>query len=312
MAASASAVEAMQQPVPEAIVAVAQHPRWTIYRHRLPVRIMHWVNVVCMTVLLGSGLAIFNAHPHLYWGEQSDFGHPLLEIVAMRGADGQYHGALRMGTHTFATDGVLGVSIGPTGSRQVRAFPTWATLPGPQSLALGRKWHFTFAWLFAINGTLYLLWTFASGHFRRDLAPTSRDWRGFGRSLIDHVQFKHPHGEQATRYNVLQKLAYLAVIGVLAPGMVLTGLSMSPHFDPALGWLLDLFGGRQSARTLHFICAFSLLAFVAIHLFEVLIAGAFNHVRSMLTGWYAVPGGRDAQSPGTDSSMASSATGDRR
>lgn len=295
--ASTGAMDTMPAPAPAALATAAPPGRWTVYRHRLPVRITHWLNVVCMTVLLGSGLSIFNAHPHLYWGEQSDFERPLLEIVALRGADGQYHGALRVGAHRFDTDGVLGVSTGPSGKPQARAFPTWATLPGPQNLALGRKWHFSFAWLLAINGAAYLLWALGSGHLRRDLAPTQADWRGFGRSVVDHALLRHPQGEQATRYNVLQKLAYLAVIGVLAPGMLLTGLAMSPHFDPVMGWLLDLLGGRQSARTVHFIFAFALLAFVAIHLFELLVAGAVNHVRSMLTGWYDVPGGWDAERP---------------
>lgn len=267
-------------------------PAWTIYRHRLPVRIMHWINVVCMTVLLGSGLQIFNAHPHLYWGEQSTFGHAAFEIGAVRGSNGQYHGVTRIGLHTLASDGVLGVSKGMDGQPQRRAFPSWATLPGPQNLALGRKWHFTFAWIFVINGTLYLLWSFASRHFSRDLAPTKTDWRGFFRSIVDHALLRHPHGEAATRYNVLQKLAYLAVIFVLVPGIVLMGLAMSPQFDTVLGGVVEAVGGRQSARTIHFILAMSLLAFVAIHVFELLVAGVFNHLHSMITGWYAVPGGR--------------------
>ncbi|MBS0193412.1 MAG: cytochrome b/b6 domain-containing protein [Proteobacteria bacterium] len=281
----------MAQPAPLETTPAA---RWRVYRHRLPVRLLHWINVVCFFVMIGSGLSIFNAHPHLYWGRQSDFAHPVFEIVAMRGADGKYHGTTRIGTHAIATDGLLGVSKGMDGRPSVRAFPTWATLPGPQSLALGRQWHFSFAWIFAINGLLYLLWSFASRHLGRDLAPTKSDWRGILRSIIDHALLRHPHGEAATRYNVLQKLAYLAVVLVLLPGMVLTGLAMSPHMDVAMGWLLDLLGGRQSARTVHFIFAGCIVAFVAIHLFELLVAGVFNHVRSMVTGWYEVPGGKPA------------------
>lgn len=273
-------------------------PAWTIYRHRLPVRIMHWINVVCMTVLLGSGLQIFNAHPHLYWGEQSTFGKAVFEIGAIRDRDGHYRGVTRIGGHMFPTDGVLGVSRGADGQPQRRAFPSWATLPGPQWLALGRKWHFTFAWIFVINGLLYLLWTILSRHLARDLAPTRSDWRGFFRSIVDHALLRHPHGEAATRYNVLQKLAYLAVIFVLVPGIVLMGLAMSPQFDTVLGSVVEWVGGRQSARTIHFILAMSLLAFVAIHVFELLVAGVFNHLRSMITGWYAVPGGRDAVATG--------------
>ncbi|HTA65267.1 MAG TPA: cytochrome b/b6 domain-containing protein [Xanthomonadaceae bacterium] len=289
MAATQAAVEDLARPVPVPV----QPPAWTIYRHRLPVRIMHWINVICMFVMVGSGLSIFNAHPHLYWGAQSNFGHAVFETAALQGNDHQWHGVTRIAGHQFDTDGVLGVSAGADGRPKPRAFPSWATLPGPQSLAMGRKWHFTFAWIFAINGSLYLLWAFASRHFSRDLAPTGADWRGFFRSVIDHAKFKHPHGEEATRYNILQKLAYLVVILVFGPGIVLMGLAMSPHMDSVLGWLVDLVGGRQSARTIHFLIAFGFIGFVLIHVFEVLISGVFNQLRSMITGYYDVPGGKD-------------------
>ncbi len=266
----------------------AQPPAWTIYRHRLPVRIMHWINVICLFVMVGSGLQIFNAHPALYWGKQANFSAPLLMLGSAQDQGGNLRGVTQIGDHHFTTTGVLGVSAAANGKPRARGFPSWATLPGPQSLAMGRQWHFTFAWIFAINGTLYLLWTFLSKHFSRDLAPTGRDWRGIGRSIIDHMKFKHPHGEQATRYNVLQKLAYLVVILLLGPGIVLMGLAMSPNMDSILGWLVDLVGGRQSARTIHFIIAFGFIGFVLIHVFEVLVAGVWNEIRSMITGYYKV------------------------
>jgi thiosulfate reductase cytochrome b subunit len=265
-----------------------QPPAWTIYRHRLPVRIMHWINVICLFVMVGSGLAIFNAHPALYLGQQSHFDKPLLMLGAAQNSDGSLRGVTRIGSHEFTTTGVLGVSSGADGKPRARGFPSWATLPGPQSLALGRQWHFTFAWIFAINGTLYLLWTLLSRHFSRDLAPTGSDWRGIGRSIIDHAKFKHPHGEEATRYNILQKLVYLVVILVFGPGIVLMGLAMSPNMDSVLGWLVDLVGGRQSARTIHFIIAFGFIAFVLIHVFQVLVSGVWNQLRSMITGNYTV------------------------
>ena len=265
-----------------------QPPAWTIYRHRLPVRIMHWINVICLFVMVGSGLSIFNAHPALYLGQQSHFDQPLLMLGAAQNSDGSLRGVTRIGSHEFTTTGVLGVSAGANGKLRARGFPSWATLPGPQSLALGRQWHFTFAWIFAINGSLYLLWTLLSKHFSRDLAPTGRDWRGIGRSIIDHAKFKHPHGEEATRYNILQKLAYLVVILIFGPGIVLMGLAMSPNMDSVLGWLVDLVGGRQSARTIHFIIAFGFIAFVLIHVFEVLVSGVWNQLRSMITGNYTV------------------------
>ena len=219
------------------------------YRHRLPVRIMHWINVACLFILLMSGLQVFNAHPALYWGEISNFRAPWLAL----------HG-----------------------------FPGWATIPSYRSLADGRRWHFFFAWLFAINGLAYLTWSALSRHLRRDLWPTKQDWRGMGRSVIEHLRFKHPTGEAATRYNILQRLAYLGVVLVLGPGIVLMGLAMSPHLDSVLGWLVDLVGGRQSARTIHFLVAMAFVAFILIHVVMVLVTGPINQIRAMITGRYAI------------------------
>jgi thiosulfate reductase cytochrome b subunit len=265
-----------------------------LYRHRLPVRLMHWTNVVCLFVLLGSGLQIFNAHPALYWGEASKFGKPAFALTGKPDASGVPRGQTRIGSHAFATDGVLGASKNLLGAHVARGFPTWATIPGAKSLADGRRWHFFFAWLFVLNGAAYLLWSLASRHLARDLWPTWPDLRGMGHSIVEHLKFKHPTGDAAARYNVLQKLAYLAVILVLIPGVILMGLGMSPDFDVLLGWLLDIVGGRQSARTWHFIFAMALLAFVAIHVFMVIVSGPVNQVRSMLTGRYDIPVEEDA------------------
>jgi thiosulfate reductase cytochrome b subunit len=258
-----------------------------VLRHRWPVRLMHWINALCLFVLLGSGLQIFNAHPALYWGKFSDFAHPALSMHGVRAADGQLHGILTVGSHAFDTTGVLGASR-EDGKLESRGFPAWATLPGPRSLAMGRSWHFFFAWLLVINGISFLLYAWFSHHAGRDLLPNGPDWRGFGRSLLDHLRFKHPQGEDALRYNILQKLAYVGVIYVLAPVIVLMGLAMSPHMDSVLGWLVSLVGGRQSARTIHFIAAMGFVTFIAIHLFMVLITGPLNQLRGMITGRFAI------------------------
>jgi thiosulfate reductase cytochrome b subunit len=275
------------------------HRRERFYRHRLPVRIMHWVNVLCFFVMLMSGLGIFNAHPNLYWGRESDFDHPLLSMGAVTGPDGMPHGVTRVGTHTFSTDGVLGASRASDGSRKVeRGFPSWATIPGPQYLATARNWHLFFAWIFVINGIAYIGYAIGSGHLRRDLVPTEPELRGIGGSIRDHLLLRHPAGESAKRYNVLQILTYLIVIFVLLPLIVVAGLAMSPRMDTlfGVGWV-DWLGGRQSARTLHFIAAFSLLAFVLIHVFEVIVTGLWNNLRSMITGDYAIPAEKPEASP---------------
>jgi thiosulfate reductase cytochrome b subunit len=258
------------------------------YRHRLPVRIMHWTNVVCLFVLIGSGLQIFIAHPALYWGDISNFAKPALSLTGKPGSDGKLRGTTQVGSFRADTTGFLGVSRNLMGKDAVRAFPTWATIPGAKNLAQGRRWHFFFAWVFVINGALYWLWSWRARHLREDLLPTKPELRGIGASIVEHAKFRHPTGEAATRYNVLQKLAYLAVIFVLAPGVVLMGLAMSPHMDSVLGWMVDLVGGRQSARTWHFIIAFAFIGFILIHLFMVLVTGPVNQIRAMLTGNYRI------------------------
>ena len=122
----------------------------------------------------------------------------------------------------------------------------------------------------------------------RDLAPTSSDLRSIGQSIVDHLKFKHPTGEAAKRYNVLQKLAYLAVIFVLLPLIILMGMAMSPWLDSLWPGWIDVFGGRQSARTIHFVAAWLLVAFVLIHVFEVIVSGFWNHLRSMITGRFRI------------------------
>jgi thiosulfate reductase cytochrome b subunit len=259
------------------------------YRHRLPVRIMHWINVLAFFILLMSGLQIFNAHPALNWGKSSYTGKPaVLEMGAAQTADGRVIGATRVFDHMFETTGVLGLSKDSSGEWVERGFPQWATIPGPQWLSMGRRWHLFFAWLFVINGISYVIYSIVSRHLARDLVPTKTDWRSVGRSIIDHLLLRHPRGEAEKRYNVLQKLAYLVIIFGVLPLAVATGLSMSPGMNSVFAGWVDVFGGRQSARTLHFIAAFVLVAFLLIHVFEVIVSGFWNNLRSMITGRFRV------------------------
>ncbi|MCC7266418.1 MAG: cytochrome b/b6 domain-containing protein [Caulobacteraceae bacterium] len=256
-----------------------------IRRHSLPVRIAHWVNAAAFVLLLASGLQIFNAHPALYWGQKSDFDRPWVAMTPSGSADGRLIGVTEVAGRRFDTTNLLGVSDG-----QARGFPAWATLPSYRSLAEGRRWHFAMAWLFAINGALYLLWTFLSGHLFRDLWPTREQSRPrhIFKDILDHARLRFPKGEEARRYNVIQKWAYLAVILVLLPLMVLTGLCMSPGFNAVAPWLVEAFGGRQSARTIHFLSASGLVLFFLVHLSLVALSGLWNNLRSMVTGRYAI------------------------
>ena len=205
-------------------------------------------------------------------------------------------GWTKIGNTPFDTTGVLGVFMDQDGYLSGRAFPYWITLPSYASLAEGRRWHFFFAWLFAINGLVYLIYGFLRRHFQRDIAPTRADLRSIGRTILDHLKFKRARGEEAKRYNVLQKLTYIAVIFVLLPLMILTGLSMSPGANSAVQWLPQLFGGRQSARAIHFISGSLIVLFVLVHVLEVFIVGFFNEMRSMITGWFAIR----PEKPGTE------------
>jgi thiosulfate reductase cytochrome b subunit len=259
-----------------------------IRRHTVTVRILHWVNFVTLTVMLMSGLQIFNAHPALYWGASSEFSRPLLRMEAMQDDQGHTWGVTRVGSRTFVTTGIFGWSRGGDGSFTERGFPRWATLPSSTWLAMGRLWHFFFAWILVVNGALYVLLGLASGHLRRDLWLTRADWKGLGHTFLEHLRLRFPEGEEARRYNGLQKLAYLFVIFIVGPLIVLTGLTMSPTMDAGFPWLLWLFHGRQSARTIHFICAMTLLGFFIVHIAMVILSGVWNNVRSMITGRYAI------------------------
>jgi len=271
--------EAAVPTLPTSCVVVKER----LYRHSLPVRLSHWLNVVCLFILIMSGLQIFNAHPALYWGDRSDRDRPLLSIRPVRTEDGNIRGITTILGHSFDTTGVLGYSNGSG-----RAFPSWATIPSGRWLAMGRQWHLFFAWVFVVNGLIFTVYALMSRHLTRDLAPTGKDLGGIGKAVKDHIRLRHPKGDEAGRYNVLQKLAYLGVLFGLAPLIVLTGLTMSPTIDAAFPWLLTIFGGRQAARTIHFIACSSFVGFAVIHVSQVMLTGFFNNIRSMITGWFVI------------------------
>lgn len=258
-----------------------------VRRHRLSTRLWHWISAVTMVILLMSGLMIFNAHPRLYWGQYgANPDHAWLEI----GSDGG-QGFLRIGSQSIATTGFLGQWTDRTGQSRARAFPEWATIPSGYDLGMSRRWHLSFAWLFATALAAYGLRSLTNGHLRGDLLPRRDELHAhhIWQDIRHHATLNFPKGVAALRYNILQKAAYLGVLCVLLPTMVLTGMTMSPGLDAALPWLLDVFGGRQSARSIHFIAAALLVLFVLVHLAMVVLAGPFNEIRSMITGWFRLP-----------------------
>ncbi len=283
---------AVSEPSQVAGAQAAPPQREVIYRHAVVVRVTHWINVLCLTLLLMSGLRLFNYHPALYWGNYGYRGVPAVVSIgsAIDPDSGEPVGVTRIAGWSFVTTGVLGVSYDSERGMVARAFPAWLTLPGEPGLALARDWHFLMAWLFVANGAVYLLFGVLNGHFRRDLAPAADQLRArhILADLWDHLRLRVPRGEAARRYNVLQKLAYLAVVFLLLPVMVLSGLTMSPAVTAAVPGLFDLFGGRQSARTIHFLVANLLVLFVLVHVVEVFLAGVVNGMRSMITGRYVI------------------------
>lgn len=248
-------------PIDEPVETEPPAPPRLAYRHRLPTRIWHWLNALTVIVMLMSGLMILNAHPRLYWGLYgANFDHAWLALPA-------------------------------------RPFPGWATIPSTYDLAAARRWHLAFAWILVIGLLLFLFVSLWNRHVQRDLAPRPQELapKHIWQDIREHARLNFPQGEEALRYNTLQKLSYVGVIFVLLPLMILTGLTMSPGMDATWPWLLDLFGGRQSARSIHFLAASALLLFVVVHLLMVVLAGPINEIRSMITGRFRVPPQRDVR-----------------
>lgn len=254
-----------------------------VYRQRLTTRLTHWIWAISFFFLLMSGLQIFNARSTLYLGQQSgfQFDNSVLRMSADDTSDGPAGRTVVLGK-TFNTNGVLGASR-ENGEQTQRGFPSWSTLPGPTDLATGRVIHFFFAWVLVCTLLVWFLVSIFNGHLGKDVAPGPSDLQNLPYDFVEHLKF---HFDNGGKYNSLQKLTYAIVLLLLFPLMIATGLTMSPGMDAFAPWLLDVFGGRQTARTIHFITMTSLVLFVIVHLAMVLAAGPLNEMRSMITGWY--------------------------
>jgi len=266
-----------------------------IYRQSIWTRVTHWVWVVCLFFLLATGLNIFNAHPTLYFGQQSGFpelqsnGQSLnnawLEIGAVNTDDGGARGQTTILGHSFDTTGVLGMSGDPA-NPDFRGFPAAITIPSYYDLGTSRVIHFFFAWILVTTLVVWLIASILNRHIL-GIPPTLRDLRHLPRDVLDHLRLRFEHGRQ---YNVLQKLAYSGVFFILFPLIILTGLTMSPGMDAAWPWLLQLFGGRQTARSIHFLTMSAFVLFFVIHIVMVILANPINELRQMITGRYRASG----------------------
>lgn len=242
--------------------------------------------------LLLSGLQIFNAHPTLYIGDQSGFAFDNTALsIGTNNTDKGQRGITELFGIRFDTTGVLGLS-GPSGQMQAQAFPSWATIPSHQDLATGRVVHFFFAWVLVFTLITWLIVSVINGHLRRDIAPGIEDFKNLPNDIGNHARLRFFHHRN---YGPLQKLAYAGVLLVLLPLMVLTGLAMSPGVNAIVPIIAEVFGGRQTARTIHFATMVLLVLFFFIHIVMVIAAGPINELRSMITGWY-----RTDTEPGKD------------
>jgi thiosulfate reductase cytochrome b subunit len=279
----------LQSDPPIAAAASIDAPRGgdIVYRHRLVTRIWHWINATAIIVMLMSGLMIFNAHPRLYWGQYgANYDKAWLQIGTTPTS-----GFLEINGTKINTTGVLGRWKGPDGNERTNAFPYWATIPSSYNLAIARRWHLAFALILGFGLLFYLIASLINRHVQRDLALRREEIRPshIWHDIKDHARLRFPTGAAALRYNILQKFAYIGVIFIVIPTLIGTGLTLSPGMNASWSWLLDLFGGRQSARSIHFIAAMLMVLFIVVHLALVVLAGPINEVRSMITGRYRLP-----------------------
>ena len=245
------------QSVPEELVAgpaPLSRAAAQASRHSVLVRTTHWIGALSFIALLVSGIEIVISHPRFYWGENGNVLTPVLFKLPIPSSR----------------------ALVPTGYGYVL----------PDQNGWSRYLHFQAAWLAVLTGLVYIAAGFVAGHFRKDLLPRGEElsWRALWTTMASHVRFERPNAADAGSYNLLQRLSYLFVIFVLFPLILWTGLAMSPAFTSAFPASVDLLGGRQSARTLHFFVATSLLLFLLVHVGMVWFAGFRSRMRGMITG----------------------------
>jgi len=264
-----------------------------ILRHRLPVRLWHWTSALAVAGLLFTGFCILNVHPRFYWGEVGNAYTPAFlaldssEPGGPRPATHPAPAVLVVGDRRFDVTGHLGV-VADAGNDGLYFLITNT----PESWHFGamRAWHFAIAWILVLGWVSYTVYLIASGQLRSRLLPSVSQLRprAVASDVLNHLRFHRSTGEEAKSYNLLQKLSYILVIFVLLPLMVLTGLAMSNAIAARFPEVYFLLGGRESDRTIHFLCASALVLFVVIHVAQLFVAGFLNEMRSMITGRFAI------------------------
>jgi thiosulfate reductase cytochrome b subunit len=225
----------------------------------LLVRVTHWITVISFLALLVSGIEILISHPRFYWGETGNSGTPVLFKIPIPSSR----------------------STVPSGYGYVL----------PDQNGWSRYLHFEAAWALVLTGLLYVIYGLWTLHFRQNLfpAPADRTWSAVRSVVAKHLRLAPTSESDAHSYNALQRVTYLLVIFVLAPFVILTGLAMSPGFNAAVPWVVNSLGGRQSARTLHFVVSVLLLLFFFVHVAMVFLSGLGSRMREMTLGGRVVP-----------------------
>jgi len=223
-------------------------------RHSAVVRATHWITTLCFLALLVSGVEILLSHPRFYWGEAGNVRTPPLFKLPVPASRGTV----------------------PTGYGYVL----------PDQNGWSRYLHFQSAWGVVLTGVLYIAVGLFQGHFRKNLLPARADlsWRALSTVIAQHLRLRPASGKEDWRYNPLQKLTYLLVIFGLFPLVIWTGLGMSPAIVSAFPAVVTVFGGQQSARTLHFFVSVLLVLFLLFHVVMVGLSGFRRRVRAMITG----------------------------
>ena len=213
-------------------------------RHSALVRATHWITALSFVVLVLSGVAILLAHPRLYWGETGAVGTPSLIDLPL-------------------------------------PFVLEVPIRGP-----GRYLHFLFAWVSVLTGLVYVAKGTAARHFARNLWPARGELTlGAILGVIgNHLRFRRSSDEELATYNVLQRISYTGVVFILFPLVIWTGLAMSPAVTSVFPFVVTVFGGQQTARTVHFFVACSLVLFSLVHIALVGQTGFKNRMRAMITG----------------------------
>ncbi len=226
--------------------------------------ITHWLNVLFLLLLARSGLEVLSAFPKLYWRADCPPGREWARFSKkMYGADSR-----RMWS----------------GEDEEESWSPVVALPGRGNLGIGRHWHFGTVPFWVLTGAVYIALMFVSGWWR-NMVPTS--WETFPdsiRAVGTYLQFELPAKIPGEPYEPAQKLAYFVVVFLLAPFQIATGAAMSPAVLSRFPWYGKLFGGKQGARSLHFLGFVAFFGFVLLHTSLVLIHGLPKELSLMTLG----------------------------